>query len=772
MQAPVANDSRSDPRPPAGPAPRRRGRSLARRLASALPLVLITAVIVAGALAVRGADPSALSHVRNLVFDEYQRFAPRPWDPEIPVRIVAIDEASLDRVGQWPWSRRDIAAMIDALAAMGAAAIALDFVMAEPDRTSPEEIAAMLPPSPEVESLRAALRETPRNDFVLAGVLQAAPSVLGVALAHSEDGTFEPERDAARAFAEPKAGFAFAGDDPLAFLPDFSAVTAPLPVLSQATAGLGAMNWLPDRDQVVRAVPLVFALGNTFVPSLAAEALRVAQGASTYVIRASNASGETAFGANTGINTVRIGAFEVPTNPEGAVRLHFTGTTPGRYVPAWRVLDGSVDPTEIEGRIILVGATAPGLLDLRSTPIDVAVPGVEVHAQLIEHVIAGEELVRPDWAPGLEMVVFVLLATMFAIAAGRLSAIGSIAVGVVALSAVLVGSYLAFARAGLLLDPSFPILASAAVLLSTTGWVAIREESARRSVRRAFSRYVAPELVEELAKDPQRLALGGELRPMTILFTDMRGFTTISEGMNAVELTGFINAFLTPLTDTILANRGTIDKYMGDAIMAFWNAPLDDPDHAPNACEASLRMLDALADFNEENAGRYPHVEIGIGINSGVSCVGNLGSLRRFDYSVIGDDVNVASRLEGQTKNYGVSIIVGPETRASSPSHAFLPVDRVQVKGRDRSIDIFALVGGPNHPVDPQIAAIAPTFEAMVEAYRAGDLPTARERLAAVEAAAVPRLAMVTAMYRERLDTLGDGPLPDGWDGTWRLTSK
>ncbi len=765
-------------RPPGPPADggakaraRGRARRLVRRAIAALPLLLITFSLVTAGLALRAADPSALRQVRNLVFDEYQRLDPRPFDPTLPVRVLAIDEESLDRIGQWPWSRRTIADIVDRLTEMGAAAVAVDFVMAEADRTSPEEIARLLPPGPARDALLDSLAATPRNDFVLAEALARSPSVLGTVL-HDEEAD---GGDAAAAFAQPKAGFAFAGDDPRWFLPRFSSVTAPLPVLTEAAAGLGSMNWIPDRDQVVRAVPLLFQLDDgTIVPSLAAEALRVAQGASTYVIRASNASGETAFGARSGVNAVRIGAFEVATNPFGAVRLHFTGTEPRRKIPAWWVTEGLADPQEIAGRIVLVGATAPGLLDLRSTPVDVAIPGVEIHAQLIEHILTEADLVRPDWAPGLEMVTFAGLAVLFALAAARLSPIRGIVLGVLALSAIVAGSFALFVREGLLLDPSFPVIASTVVLLATTGWTAIREEAARRSVRRAFSRYVAPELVERLARDPDRLALGGELKPMTILFTDMRGFTTISEGMDAVTLTGFMNAFLTPLTDTILAHRGTIDKYMGDAIMAFWNAPLDDPEHAANACAAALAMLDALAAFNRENAGRYPAVSIGIGINTGPCCVGNLGSLRRFDYSVIGDDVNVASRLEGQTKGYGVSVIAGPETAeaAAGAGYRFVPIDLVRVKGKTSALPIFALVGGPAHPPEAALEALIPEVEGLVAAFRAGDADGTARALAALEAAAHPSLAGLVRLYRERLDSLPDGVFPPGWDGSVTLTSK
>ncbi|MEM8662588.1 MAG: adenylate/guanylate cyclase domain-containing protein [Pseudomonadota bacterium] len=743
--------------PPAGGTGRRLLGRLRRFAARAFPLTAITVSIVCLGLLVRVNDHAAVVELRNLVFDEFQRLDPRPFDPASPVRIVTIDEGSLDRLGQWPWPRVQLAEIIDRLREMGAATVALDLILAEPDRMSPENIAALLPDGEGREALVQALEGAPRNDMALAGALNAAPSVLGIALDKERPDAGVTESEAERAFAASKAGFAFAGDDPRIFLHGFAGSTSPLAVLSGAATGLGALNWVPDRDRVVRKLPLLFQVGDgEFMPGLAAEALRVAQGASTIVVRASNASGQSAFGEKSGINAVRIGGIEVPTTADGSVRLHFAKTAVERQIPAWWVLDGVVEPDEVAGRIILIGATAPGLLDIEATPLEEAVPGVEIHAQLIDHMVFGNGLTRPDWALGLELVTFMALAAVFALAAAVLSPALSILLGLILLAGVSAGSFWLFLSERLLVDPSFPALGGAVVLLAATGWVAVREGSERRWVRSAFGRYVAADLVEDLAANHDRLALGGEIREMTILFTDIRGFTTISEGMDAAELTGFINAFLTPLTNVILSKKGTVDKYMGDAIMAFWNAPVDDPEHAVHAAEAALDMLAALEGFNRQHAGTYPPVSIGIGINTGECCVGNLGSDQRFDYSVIGDDVNVASRLEGQTKTYGLPILVGPQTAdaLAIAGYICLSLDEIRVKGKEIAIEIFALAGGPNHPVAEPLAAAAPALAEMVYAYRRGDLTRFASALAALRAASVPELDAVTAIYEERLKVL------------------
>jgi adenylate cyclase len=718
-----------------------------------VPLVLLTLLCLAAGLAARFDDPAPLRQLRDIAFDSYQRLDPRPYDRDAPVRVVTIDEDSLRRIGQWPWPRSTMADLVDRLAAHGAAAIAFDMIFSEPDRMSPEVIAGLFPKGGPRDALLASLSERPSNDALFAEALGAAPTVLGVVGTPAVE--TPEERAADLAFAAPKTGFAFAGDDPTTFLPGYTALTAPLPSLSQLTTGLGALNWVPDRDQVVRSVPLLVHVdGLGTVPTLATEALRVAQGASTLVVRSSNASGETAFGASTGVNAVRIGALTVPTDASGGVRVHFSETTPHRHIPAWWVLEGQVDPAEVAGRIILVGATATGLYDIQATPLDPALPGVDIHAQLIEHILAGENLVRPDWAAGLEILVFAVLTIVFALAAGILSPLGSIALGVLLLAGVFAGSYGLFLEHRLLVDPTFPALASGVALLAATSFAAVRERLDRQWVRSAFGRYVAKELVESLASDPTRLELGGEIRPMTILFTDMRNFTTLSEGMDARTLTTFVNAFLTPLTDAVLARRGTVDKYIGDAVMAFWNAPLDDARHVENACAAALDMLAAIERFNIDHPERP--IAIGIGINTGECCVGNLGSSRRFDYSVIGDPVNVASRLEGQTKEVGVPILLGPETARAAAAAGFLTlhVDSIRMKGKTEPTDAFALLAGPDHPLPAAHAAAVEVLASALDAVRRGDGEAAFKALAGFDQDAAPGLIPLAERTRARAERL------------------
>src|SRR5215203_536637 len=370
---------------------------------SRLTYIALVFVLIGGALLLRYADPFFVRALRLIAFDYYQRLDPETWDPKLPIRIVDIDETSLSRIGQWPWPRSTIRDLVLQLTSKGASAVAFDIVFAEPDRTSVEAIVKQLP-EPVASAITEAMAGRPSNDELLAEALKETPSVLSVALGEGASTTFQA-----------KAGFALAGDDPAPFLQQFSGASRNLPALEEAARGIGAFNWVADRDQIVRRVALMFRLNDSLVPSLAAEALRVAQGATTYVLKASNASGETAFGTTTGLNHVRIGDVEVPTDAAGGVYLKFRHFNKGAYIPAWKVLAGELAQKDIEGRIILVGTSAPGLLDLRATPVDAAIPGIDIQAQIVEHLLTGKFLERPDYALAVEEFVILLLGLMLAL---------------------------------------------------------------------------------------------------------------------------------------------------------------------------------------------------------------------------------------------------------------------------------------------------------------------------------------------------------------------
>ncbi|MCC0005578.1 MAG: adenylate/guanylate cyclase domain-containing protein [Methylobacteriaceae bacterium] len=724
-----------------------------------LPLV---AMLSLGATA-----PDELEGVRNFSFDAYQRIRPRAWSPDTPVRIVDIDDESLGRLGQWPWPRARLGAVVKAASDLGAATIAFDMAFAEPDRLSPEFFTRDLDAQTRTR-VEGAMAGVESYDAQFAREISKATVVLGAIMTNNgSPGVSAPV----------KAGFAYAGDDPTPWLADFSAIAAPLPQLAGPAAGIGVLNWLPGHDQIVREAPLIVRSGTTLVPSLALEALRTAQGASTIIVRSSNASGQTAFGAATGVNAIKVGDVALATGPHAERRIYFSRSQRGRFIPAWKLLAGAIPREEIEGRIILVGSSAAGVLDQRATPLDSVAPGVEIHAQLIEHALAGGDLVRPDWAAPAELAAALILSLIAALAASVVRPFVGALIGVVAIAAMFGFGWEAFATQGVLIDPIFP--SATVVVAYLAGLIELFrfERTQKAQVKNAFGRFVSPEIVERLASSPDRLTLGGESRALTLMFCDMRDYTGLVEGLDAAETISFMNDYLTPLTDTVLAHGGTVDKYMGDAIMAFWNAPLDDPAHARNACLTALAMRAALAGFNASRATldetkRRAHrdARFGIGLNTGLCSVGNIGSVKRFDYSAIGDPVNVASRLEGLTKLYGVDILASEETQGEASDLAWLEVDCVRVKGREAPTRLFALIGDGSVERDPAFGELRGRHEAMIATYRArrfDESAAAAERLAVERDDLAPLYRAFAELAREA------ATLPEGvWSAVRTLDSK
>src|SRR5271166_4336901 len=741
------------------------------RLPQRLIYLSLVLTLIGGAILIRYLDPFFVKALRLVAFDHYQRLDPEKYDPGLPIRIVDIDEKSLSMMGQWPWPRTTVRDLLLGLTSKGAAVVAFDVLFAEPDRTSVEAIVKQLPPR-EASAVKAALAGQPSNDELFAAALKDTPSVLSIALG---EGTSTTVQD--------KAGFVFAGDDPRPFLQAFNGASQNLPAFQNAARGIGAFNWVADRDQIVRRVALMFRLGQTFVPALAAEAVRVAQGATTYVLKASNASGETAFGQSTGLNHIRIGDLEIPTDGEGGVYFKFRHANKAAYIPAWKVLAGEVPQDEIEGRIILVGTSAPGLLDLRATPVEAAVPGIDIQAQVVEHLLTGRFLERPDYALALEEFVILAFGIMLAFALPRVKATTSAAIGFLTIALVLVGGWAAFQYGSLLLDPSYPALILGCMTAIITFYTYHTVEAQRSQIRFAFGQYLAPALVEQLAKTPEKLVLGGEEREMTMLLSDVRGFTAICQVYknDPQGVTALINRLLTPLTNVIISHEGTIDKYIGDAVMAFWNAPLNVPEHELKACAAALEMMDRVAVLNrdrqaEADAAGQPFLpmRIGVGINTGRCLVGNLGSDLRFNYSVLGDPVNLAARLEGQTKTYGVPIIIGSKTgEKAKEKFAILELDLVTVVGRTEPETIYALLGREEVLSDSRFQELRKLWSTMIYCYRSRDWEGALEAIEFCRSAEHNfGLGVPFDIYLKRIQSFQESAPPANWAGIFVAETK
>lgn len=732
------------------------------KLKKKLPLILSLSVLCL-AVYLKIIDHPLVEKMRLQVFDTFQINHPREYQ-QLPVRIVDLDDESLKRLGQWPWPRNKTAMLIKRLQELGAAAVALDIVFSEEDRTSPKHIIPLW--NKDLEKVSNVLGELQDHDEIFANTIAEANVITGFVLT----------QDPGKMLPEVKAGFSHAGDDPRYYLDAFQGGLTSLPILEKAAVGNGALNSSPDRDGIIRRISLVFQAQDTLFPTLSAESLRVAQGASTYIIKASE--------QQTGITHVKVGAFEIPTDASGKFWIYYTPFVKERYVPAWKVLESDYDGTEfIEGNIVLIGTSAAGLKDIRATPFSPLTSGVEVHAQAIEQVIAGEFLRRPDWIHGAELVLMVATGLILIGLMSWLPIIWGTIIMLTVLTGSAAASWYAFTEHRLLIDPVSPSIAIILIYFSESLRQYMKTEQEKRQVRDAFSHYMSPDLVKELEKDPDKLKLGGETKELTTLFCDIRGFTSISETMNAEQLTTFINRFLTPMTTIILENKGTIDKYIGDCIMAFWNAPLDDEQHARNACISALKMIEELETVNianeqhakEENRAFIP-VNIGIGLNTGECCVGNLGSNQRFDYSVLGDAVNLASRLEGQSKPYGVHIVIGPNTANYIQDFAKIELDLIRVKGKKEPVHIYALLGDEKVAASKEYKELNNSVNAMLEYYRAQKWNKAKEALA--ECRAVQKflkgtdLTMFLDLYAERIEAYKKKSPGKEWDGVYIALTK
>lgn len=715
-------------------------------------------------------NPYPLQLAQMKTFDLYQRFSPRAVPPPQgkPVTIIDLDEDSLSEVGQWPWPRSIVARLVENLVQMGAVLVAFDVVFPEADRMNPKTIADTVVGLD--EETRDKLRRLPGNDALFAGVIKRGRVVLGQA------GYWEErETDASPPV---RKSIAFKGPKPLGVVPNFRSLVRNVPIIEKAAAGHGIFSLTSEPDGIVRRIPTVFSYQDELYPSLPIEMLRVAFQRPTLLVE-TNEAGVVAIG----IASKRVfppNGLRVVTDNRGRVWPYFSKHDRTKYVSARQVLAGTIDPSLIRGKLTIIGTSAVGLLDLRSTPTEEIMPGVEVHAQLIEALLTGNVLTRPNYINSAEMALILVGGLLIIWLVPAIGARWTVLLFLLATGSALGTSWYLFAEHKVLFDAGFAVASMLVlyVLLTYAGYA--REEAGRRQVRDAFSHYLSPAMVEKLAENPSQLSLGGEKRDMTMLFCDVRGFTTISEQFDAEGLTSLINKLLTPLTDIILKGQGTVDKYMGDCIMAFWNAPLDDADHARHACLAALAMNAEMVPLNERLAAEAqaegrPHLplKIGIGINSGEVVVGNMGSDQRFDYSVLGDQVNLASRLEGQCKTYAVDIIIGDNTRQRASDLASLELDLIKVKGKTAAVLVHALLGDEGVRQSESFVALSARHAAMLEAYRGQRWAAALDEIAGCrDLGGGYRLHGVYDLYEERIRTYAANPPGPAWDGVFTAVSK
>ncbi|MCD8496767.1 MAG: adenylate/guanylate cyclase domain-containing protein [Alphaproteobacteria bacterium] len=712
--------------------------------------------------------------IRNFTFDYYNILQPRVASRDIV--IVDLDEASQQAIGQWPWPRTVLAELVLRLKDMGAKVVTFDIVFPEEDRNSPKNLAEALEALDDIGEISDLLHAMPSNDEVFGEAIKEAGNVVtGFSFTH--DTTDQVPR---------QAGI-YRGKDVQNYVPNLRGASVNQKPISKYSAGSGSFFVSTDTDGIIRRVPMLVAHarpGSKIVsvyPSLSLETIRVLDGERGGSVLLGDPRYAELDPARFGIKGIEMGkgGREIPTNARGEFLVYFAPSNPDWYLSAHKILEGTLPAEAIKDKIVLIGTSAVGLKDIRSTPLNPFIPGVEVHLNIIDQVLQGKYLRRSFEAEGLEAVaIFSMGLVIILLAPFAGAVIQSVFTMLVIGGALMIGWY-GFTAYGLLIDVGYPILALVLVFMVSTILTYIRTEAERRQVRDAFGLYISPDFMKELTSDPDKLQLGGEIKDLTVMFTDIRSFTTISEGLTPQELIALMNDFLTPMSDLVMSNRGTIDKYMGDAMMAFWNAPLDDPDHARHACTAALKMDEALVPINEqvkkkaEEIGKTPMLlNAGIGINTGPCAVGNMGSRQRFAYSTLGDAVNLASRLEGQTKTYGINILIGESTSEAVPDFAVLEMDLIQVKGKTKPVRVFNLTGDADFAKTDEFQKLKTMHNDMLAAYRAQEFKKALELCEACKPLLNRRLEMFYDLYAERADSLKDAILPKDWDGVFVATSK
>lgn len=709
-------------------------------------------------------DPPPVQELRLRTFDLFQLIDPRDKKGVRPVTIVDIDDRSLARFGQWPWSRTRIADMIINLTNNGAVAIGFDVVFSEADRLNPDLVANQMRYLD--DATRMKLRELPSNDQILSEAIKRSRVVLGE--------TGQPAVGSELDKTLPFTGVATVGEENAEkFLFEFPGLLRNVPVIEKVAAGRGLFTIKTERDGLIRRVPMIMRAQGNIMPSLSLEILRVATGTPTLLVRTDK----------TGIRAIRLKGIEIPTDKNGQLWVHYARRDPSIYVSAADVLDNTVPPGRLTGKLVLIGTSAAGLNDLKTTPVSSTMPGVEIHAQVLESVLSGAVISQPNYALGVELLAALIIGILVIIFTPNLGPVRLVLAGAT-FAAILIGtSWFFYWRYRYLIDFTYPLLSTTAIYLTFIFASFVREQRQRKEIRGIFAQYMSPVLVEQMAQSPEKVVLGGEEREMTIMFSDVRGFTTISESYkhDPQGLIVLMNRFLTPLTDVIIEEKGYVDKYMGDAIMAFWNAPLDDAEHQVNACEAAIRMLEKIDVVNrerEQEAADGGHVyiplNVGIGLNTGIGVVGNMGSDLKKNYSVLGDSVNLASRLEGQTKEYGFPIIVGSRTAlAAKDKFAILELDFIMVKGKSEPEVIYAIAGREDVMRSGAFQRLRNITIEMLSCYRNRDWQGALDAIERGRRSEdADTLEKLFKLYEARIKEFRANPPAEGWTGAYALLTK
>ena len=631
---------------------------------------IITVAIIALVclLFFRFIDPIPLQLLRGSLFDFYQRLEPREVE-KLPVTIVDIDEKSLSEIGQWPWPRTILAELLEKISTLQPLAIGFDMMFPEPDRLSPSNVVSLLPE--ESRNLLANKLNLANSDENLSNTFSTLPIVLGSMVNYLTHGT-NPETTVKPVFNW--------NNSPIEFLPTILNRTANLESFEAAASGVGVFTLLPEADGVVRGVPTLYQVRDQVWPAFGLEVLRVALGAKNINVSVDKA----------GIDSVTTGGITVPTNAKGLTLVHFNQHQTTRFVSAVDFLKDRIGPGLYEGHIFLIGTSAGGLHDVKMTPMTEQMPGVEIWAQWLESSLFGKLLERPNYAFVAEMIFLLFSGILLILLTVKASARFSFIVYLL-LTVICIGfSWWMYTNKSQLFDASFPVLSTGvlfSILMLMKFW---HEEQQRKQIKSAFSHYLSPSIVNELAASPEQLKLGGESKEITSLFTDLQGFTSLSETFEPEKLVALINEYLDGICKLAIEHNGTIDKIIGDAVHIFFGAPKDLKNHADHAVDCALKIDEFCRYFRQRKLEQGFEVgETRIGVNSGRAVVGNFGGQERFDYTAYGDTINTASRLETVNQYLGSTICVSNSTTKLCQKHQFRPLADITVKGRVESLMVY-----------------------------------------------------------------------------------
>ena len=704
-----------------------------------------------------------LTSLENQAYDARLKIT-LPMDVDKQVVIVDIDEKSLDEIGQWPWNRNILAKINDVLFDYyQIKAIGYDIVFAEEDIDEGAKLLntmaqGSLQDDPEFIEEYHRVMPSLQHDLRFAETLKDRKTVMGFVM---DTDTIKGELPSAITELDKNTL------DKLA-IHKAKGYTANLKSL-QASAFSGGFfnNPLLDDDGVFRRVPLLQTYENELHESLALALTRAATGsAAIEMVVETNQDSDDLF-----LEWVTIGEIAIPVDHNSGVLVPYIGKQKSfEYIPATDVLNKRSDKDVLNGKIILFGTSAPGLLDLRTIPLEPAYPGVEVHANIIQGILDGRILHAPGYTKGFEFILITFIGILLTFTLPMLSALYSTLVIVGSIVLLISTNFYAWTNAQLVLPIAAPVLLVVLLFALQMTYGFFVESRGKRQLAHLFGQYVPPELVEEMSLKMEEINLDGEMREMSVLFSDVRGFTTISESLQPKELTDYINAFLTPITKVIHDNRGTIDKYMGDAVMAFWGAPLEDDQHALHALNAAIGIVERMKSLREEFSEKHwPEIYVGVGVNTGHMNVGNKGSEFRVDYTILGDAVNLGSRLEGLTKIYGVDIITSEFTRHAVPEYEYRELDKVRVKGKDRPVSIYEPLGLLEN-ISKDERKLLKQFHTAIKQFRAQNWDAAEREIFALSQLEPDR--KIYKIYLDRIMFYRKHPPGEDWDGSFTHTSK